>query len=840
MSLASGTRLGPYDVLGPLGVGGMGEVYRARDSRLKREVALKVLPEAFANDPERMARFQREAEALAALNHPNIAQIYGVEERALVMELVEGETLKGPLPLETALKYAHQIAAALEAAHAKGIVHRDLKPANVKVTSEGVVKVLDFGLAQLSPNRGGAEPDPSKSPTFTMSPTRAGMILGTAAYMSPEQARGKPVDKRTDIWAFGVVLYEMLTGKQAFKGETVSDILAAVLRHEPDWEQVPRKVRRLLKTCLEKDPKQRLQAIGDYRLLLEDTSPVTTTCSMLPWIVAVAALSLIGAVGWLRPWSTTTPAQTVEFSIHAGGVVRGPVISPDGASILYAVNGKHYLRQLDSLQPREVRAVGTFNWPAWSPDSRSIAVMTNGELQTMRLPESAPVSIGPGMISRGRTWGDKGTILVAGVVDEGSGGLYAAQAVGGGLRRVDVSGLKRGRYYFPQFLPGEKDLLFAFTPKSGDTEIYLARFDGRNVANPILLFKNDTAAQYTPAGGGRILFVRGDNLYGQRLDLKARTLVGDAELVAESVASTPFFHEASFSVSRNGEIAWRSGKAELSELAVFSRQGKQIGTVGTPSPIYDIRLSPDETHLLGGSDNEAWLFESDQRGRLSLGREPAWLTWSPDGSRILGTDGQRVVERSVNGAGQVHEIAHGDNPLIFTLDISSDGKALLLSGNSSITSVRLEGSAKEREPKLLVETDELIRYAKFSPDTRWILYKAQPRNGGGGIYVQRFPDPGLRRQIASSTFALSPVWRADGKEILYYDDNHIWSVRVDGPGEDLSFSPPEMLFSVRVPLYVIPGSSVLAVSRDGSRIYCLQSVEQTDADVINVRTALWK
>src|SRR5580658_5782336 len=287
MPLTGGDRLGPYEIIAPIGAGGMGEVYRARDTKLKREVALKVLPEAFAQDPDRMLRFQREAEVLAALNHPNIAHIYGVEERALVMELVEGETLQGPLKLETALNYARQIADALEAAHEKNIIHRDLKPANIMITPAGVVKVLDFGLAAVVQS---SDPsNPANSPTLTISPTRAGMILGTAGYMSPEQARGKPVDKRADIWAFGVVLFEMLTGKPLFEGETVSDTLAQVLTKEPDWNQVPAKVRWLLQACLQKDPKQRLQAIGDWRLLLTDVQqlPVAASSpSRLGWMVA--------------------------------------------------------------------------------------------------------------------------------------------------------------------------------------------------------------------------------------------------------------------------------------------------------------------------------------------------------------------------------------------------------------------------------------------------------------------------------------------------------------------------------------------------------------------------
>src|ERR1700675_4437226 len=272
MPLSAGDKLGPYEILAPIGKGGMGEVYRAKDTKLDREVAIKVLPDALAQDPDRLARFEREAKVLASLNHPNIAQIYGIEDRALVMELVAGQTLKGPIPLDDALRLAVQIADALGAAHEKGITHRDLKPANIMITPAGVVKVLDFGLAAVTQPSAASEGDPANSPTLTMRATQAGMIMGTAAYMSPEQASGKPVDKRADIWSFGVVLWEMLTGKRLFDGETISHTLAAVLTKEQDLQQVPVKARRLLESCLEKDPKQRLQAIGDWRLLLEDRS----------------------------------------------------------------------------------------------------------------------------------------------------------------------------------------------------------------------------------------------------------------------------------------------------------------------------------------------------------------------------------------------------------------------------------------------------------------------------------------------------------------------------------------------------------------------------------------
>jgi serine/threonine protein kinase len=342
-----GDKLGPYEILAPIGAGGMGEVYRARDTKLDRDVAIKILPAALAQDPERLARFEREAKVLASLNHPNIAQIYGIEDRALIMELVAGEDLKGPLPIETALNYARQIADALEAAHEKGIVHRDLKPADIMITPAGVVKVLDFGLAAVAQSSDSS--DPVNSPTLTISPTRAGMILGTAAYMSPEQARGKAVDKRADIWAFGVVLYEMLTGKRLFEGETISDTLAAVLKTEPDLTQVPAKVRRLLEACLQKDPKQRLQAIGDWRLLLTDVQPQVTApspsrLSYVAWGVAGMLLGALAALAFVYFRETPPPEQTLRYTIAApeGNTIHSFAISPDGRYLVIAAaaNGK--------------------------------------------------------------------------------------------------------------------------------------------------------------------------------------------------------------------------------------------------------------------------------------------------------------------------------------------------------------------------------------------------------------------------------------------------------------------------------------------------------------------
>jgi serine/threonine protein kinase len=369
MALTAGTRLGPYEILTPIGAGGMGEVYRARDTKLDRDVAIKVIPPALAQDPERLARFEREAKVLASLNHPNIAQIYGVEERALVMELVAGETLKGPLPLDSALNYARQIADALEAAHEKNIVHRDLKPANIMITPAGVVKILDFGLAAVAPS---SDPsNPADSPTLTISPTRAGMILGTAAYMSPEQARGKVVDKRADIWAFGVVLFEMLSGKRLFEGETVSDTLAQVLTKQPDWEQVPAKVRGLLEACLQKDPKQRLQAIGDWRLLLAEANPQAGAAprSKLPWILTAALAVAFSAVAFVHFREIPPERPHIRFQVAPPegirrlcrrGQERKIANNNGGAARLGNLALKQELHDKLGLLDRQVHAIKSF------------------------------------------------------------------------------------------------------------------------------------------------------------------------------------------------------------------------------------------------------------------------------------------------------------------------------------------------------------------------------------------------------------------------------------------------------------------------------------------------
>jgi len=867
MPLSPGTRLGPYEILAPLGAGGMGEVYRARDTKLDREVAVKILPDAFAQDPDRLARFKREAKVLASLNHPNIAQIYGLEDRgmaehALVMELVPGEALsalvKSPLPVETALDYAKQIADALDAAHEKGIVHRDLKPANIMVTPAGAIKILDFGLAK--PADGSiASADPSISPTVTIVTERAGEIMGTAAYMSPEQARGQQADKRADIWAFGCVLYEMLTGKRVFSGPTIGDTLASVLKGEPDLSKIPVQVRRLLESCLEKDPKKRLRDIGDAWRQLEVglghalPSQAMSLRHKLAWSVAALMaliLAVVGIAGWLRVRSAGSgpPAMTLAIVPPSGVALRevggqgsAPEVSPDGATVMYFAGTRLYLRRLDTPELRPVpgsEAAG--NAAFWSPDSTAVLFPAVNALQLMkvRLPDGAPQAIARmPTYSRGGSWDDYGTVLLS------SGDvLHTVPAAGGELKPVEMpETLKDGRCLYPEFLPGSEDFLFMFVPHrdSDEAAVYLATLRDGKAVDPVLLLKNQTAARYTPAGGGRVLFARNDNLYSQRLNRSTRKLEGEAELVARGVASQPSMgiHRADISVARNGTVAWRPGKEALSQVTVFDRQGKPIGTAGPLGSYGSVVLSPDERQLLVTSDS-SWLVDVGQPGRLGLPRDVNWIGWFAGGSALLGNGSGAFWEMPASGSGEVRESRkpgpgnHSGLP-----DISSDGKWLIETDTHQIFSVPLAGPAEVAKTRVAAEKSVLTIGPRFSPDGRWFVYDTGSVEEG--IYVQPFPGPGRRRQIAPS--GQKAAWRKDGKEIVYFDKQAVMSVTVEAAGTELRFGAPRQLFAgLRPPPGMNASHTTLAVSRDGSRIFWLQGVEQPDSNMIYIKTGWLK
>jgi hypothetical protein len=890
LALTPGTRLGVYDIAAQIGVGGMGEVYQATDTNLKRQVAVKVLPASVAGDADRLARFQREAEVLAALNHPNIAAIYGLEKTAgftaLVMELVEGDDLsqrigRGAIPIDEALPIAKQIADALEAAHEQGIIHRDLKPANIKVRSDGTVKVLDFGLAKAMDPVGSA-PNVSQSPTITTPAmmTGVGVILGTAAYMSPEQVAGKPVDRRADIWSFGVVLWEILSGRRLFDGDTVAHTLADVLRRSIDFDTLmaPAPIKNLLRRCLDRDVKTRLRDIGEARVTIGKylADPANGEVPPEPrrareWVAwaAAAVLAVLAIVGWLRARPEgSSPTADLAFTIApaAGGLApvgdiqATPEISPDGTAVMFYGDGVH-LRRLNRLIAERVRT-GAFTSTAdtgfsgegfWSPDSRSFVFTDGTNLKKMRVPDGALETVTMGVAALiGGSWSHNGTLLVS-----TPSGPFAVSAAGGVAKPIDVTGLSFERgfgFFWPEFLPGSEDFLVLSESITGgidQSEIYLATLrDGRAV-DPVLLMQNATAARYTPAGGGRLLFVRNDNLYAQTLNRAARKLEGEPELVQQRVASSPAFHVAHFSVSSTGVVAWRPGTAGLSQVTIFDRQGREIGTAGSPTVVQTLRLAPNETHLLLGFNATAWLLEPGRPGQQRLPQGSYDTLWSPDGSTFLdsippGGKDIRVVERPVNGEGAVRELAKP--PGMGQLeDISSDGKTLLLSRgpvDNDVFSVGLDNVQKD--PKPLVQTGEIIAHARFSPDGRWIVYTASAggvgsgREGlwsGGGTYVQPYPGPGLRKQLTSH--GNYPVWRKDGREIVYLDEfqgrTYIWSVPVTAAGAEFRAGTPSPLFPARLPATTFPDLNFLAVSRDGSRFYIPQAVAQPESDVIHVR-----
>jgi len=624
MTLAAGVRFGPYEIVSLLGAGGMGEVYRARDPRMGRDVAVKVSAEIFSD------RFEREVHAVAALNHPNICQIYDVGPNYLVIELIEGPTLSdrikaGPMPLKEALAIARQIGDALEAAHDKGITHRDLKPANIKVRPDGTVKVLDFGLAKMS-EQTGANAD--ESPTLAMGATLAGQILGTAGYMAPEQARGKTVDKRADIWAFGVVLYEMLTSRKLFEGETISDTLAGVLTKEPDWQRAPVTTHRLLKACLERDPKRRLRDIGDAWRLLEDTPPTARRVGM-PSKIAVTLLTGISVVSlgalWraaLRP--TPAPAGVVRLSLNPpnNATFAGPAIAtvgvpqfalaPDGRSMVFvaSIAGARPTLWVRPLQADEVRVIpGTdgADLPFWSPDSAWVGFFADGQLKKIPAGGGPAVAIANAPDPRGGSWGVDETILFG----TGSQGIYRVSASGGTIARVtelDIS-TKEGSHRTPEFLPDGKH--FLFTVRGGQpaqTGVYAGSLDGKTKK---LLIRGNTNASYSPSG--HLLFMDGGTLMGQRFDAEHLELRGQPFVLEEHVglSSIP---TGAFSVSGVGILALAGMLSEVGRLTWVDRGGNPSGQVGPPGNYMDFRLSPDQTRLAAS------------RIDVKTGKADIWLT----------------------------------------------------------------------------------------------------------------------------------------------------------------------------------------------------------------------
>ncbi len=601
MNLAPGTKLGPYEILTLLGKGGMGEVYRATDTRLHREVAVKVSAEQFTK------RFAHEARAIAALNHPSICTLHDVGPNYLVMELVEGETLaerikQGPIPLDEALAIAGQVADALEAAHNKGIIHRDLKPGNIKIKPDGTVKVLDFGLAKMAEPAPAPDSDPGKSPTITLeAATRVGTILGTAAYMAPEQAKGKAVDKRADIWAFGVVLYEMLTGSRLFEGETVSETLASVLKEEPNLDKVPIRARRLVQVCLRKDPKQRLQYIGDARLLLEETTPTPTPRprNWLPWAVAAlcAAVAAAFAFLWLR--APAPEIRSTQFLLEAPGDTQfinsytGTAVSPDGRYVVFAagtpVNTRLWLRPLDSLSARPLQGTEGGDIAVLVPRQQVDRVLCERQIEAER---NCGWSAAGVVRHHGCTWRDlePRRVILFGTTREG---LFRVPATGGvpqQITQLDAARKELG-HFAPQFLPdGKRFLYFIYSADPNTQGIHAGSLD--KPKERLRLLATERKAYYVPPRGGRmgfLLWLREQTLLAQRLDAARLRLEGDPTPLAEDVAVAGLV--AAFWTSDAGLLVYRTRRCPLQSEDDLDEPGRQTpGRGGKGGPLL---LAPD-------------------------------------------------------------------------------------------------------------------------------------------------------------------------------------------------------------------------------------------------------
>ena len=858
MALSAGTRLGPYEILAALGSGGMGEVYRARDTKLGRDVAIKVLPEVFALDADRLARFGREAQVLASLNHPNIAHLYGLEDaqgvRALIMELVDGPTLadriaQGPIPLDEARLVARQIAEALDAAHEQGIIHRDLKPANIKVRSDGTVKVLDFGLAKaidpLSSSPAGAALANSPTLTSPAAMTAVGVILGTAAYMAPEQARGKAMDKRSDIWAYGCVLYEMLTGKRAFPGDEVTDTIAFVITREPDWfalpPTTPASIRRVLHRCLEKDRKRRLADIADARLELEenpaDLESLTTLENpanrgagaswrrALPW-AATSALAVAMAmvlVLW-APWRTVSAPAPLRLSAELGADVTlantnfgaAAILSPDGRTLAFIAQksggaSRIYVRRLDQLHAVALSATDGAASPFFSLDGQWIGFFADGKLKKISVTGGAAVVLCDAPNGRGGAWSDDGTIILT--PDSGAVTLSRVSSAGGTPTQLTQLDPGEFQHKWPQVLPGGKAVLFTShnSPNGFD--------DAQIVVQPLpggarkVVQRGGYYGRYLPSG--HLVYVAHGTLFAAPFDLNRLEPTGPSVPVLEGVMANPAITGgAQFAVADNGTLVYLPGPSLNTEVPIqwMDRDGKTAALRTTAANWASPRFSPDGRHLaidvFDGQNIYVWVYDwtRDSLSRLTFDPAGDWKpVWTPDGRRIVfasdradkSTD--NLFWQRADGTGEIQRLtdsAHAQMPeswhpsgkfLGFTESNPKTGLDVMIlpmDGNEA-------AGWKPGTPTVFLNSPFMEQEPMFSPDGRWLAYVSD-ESGRKEVYVRPFPGPGSK-SLVSTGGGDHPRWSRPRHDFFYSTpDGHIMVASYTAEGDSFRAEKPQL------------------------------------------------
>ena len=819
----------------------MGEVYRATDTNLKRPVALKMLPEDVAEDPRLLARFQREAELLASLHHPNIASIYGLERSgattAIVMELAEGEDLTwtiaaGPIPLDEALPIARQIAEALEAAHEQNIIHRDLKPANIKLRPDGVVKVLDFGLAKALGNTMASGEVEAFEAGLITSPgiTMRGAVVGTAAYMPPEQAKGRLIDRRADIWSFGAVLFEMLTGERAFPGEDSAETIAAVLGRDPDWSLLPaatpRIIRTLLHRCLERDPRRRLDSAAAIRLEIEEAltrpergevaAPPSGAHTFVPWTIAVAALAgLIATLAAWGPWRAmpSPPELRTDIVTPATDDPASFAVSPDGRQIVFSASGdgtlRLWLRSLAATAAQPLAGTEGGRYPFWAPDSRSIGFFTDTALKRMELGGGAAQVVAPASSGAGGTWMADGSIVFA---PSPSSALMRVPASGGAAVPVTTFTDQHFGHRWPDAIPGGQQFVFyaGGTPEAAG--IYLGSLDG---TAPTRLTPAESSGVFH--ADGWLMWVRSGALVAQRLDLKAHALTGDLVTIADNIG-VDTAERSAVSSAASGVVIYRSGAPNRRQLAWFDRAGKALGRMGDPDPTWGRpRVSPDGRRVLIGrtvqGNQDLWILEGTRANRFTFDAATDDIAvWSPDGLRVVfdstRTGGGDLYEKLTSGAEVEHQFVT-TSEVKTPSSWSADGRYVLFHSTDPQTSSDLwvadlgeDGTRRPPSATVFLKTPAREVWGAFSPDGRWVAYMSN-ESGRPEIYVRPFarpgtPQSGVQWQVSTSG-GIHPVWRPDGRELYYVDPvGTMVAAPIAVNGNTVEPGTPMVLFSTRI------------------------------------------